>query len=114
MYLSIVCSFNMYVSISSFLNYVKGGDPSPPHASKKGQKKCDSCHFFMSDLEPHPECSNSYHVLAVCTVPALTIKKSSSTTKGPRGESVKGGNKAAKVYPAVPSYPKLIPPVGSE
>ena len=39
----------MYVSISSFLGYVEGGDPSPPHTSKEGQK--------MSDLDPHPECS---------------------------------------------------------
>ena len=35
-----------------------------------------------------------------------SVKKSSSTTKGPNGESVKGANKAGKVYPAVPSTPK--------
>ena len=39
-----------------------------------------------------------------------SIKKSSSTTKGPKGESAKGGNKSGKVCPEVPSTPKAVSP----
>ena len=51
---SVCCFIAMYVSISLLRN-VEGGDPSP-HASKK-QKKCGSCHSFLTDLDPHSECN---------------------------------------------------------
>ena len=105
----------------------KAETPSPAHTSRKGHKTCDSCHSFMSDLDPHPDClkvpTHSCGVDSPCPHCAplsqdmwkkwerqQTIKKSSSTTKGPKGESVKGGNKAGKVYPAVPSTPKTDSP----
>ena len=44
----------MYVSIL-FLGMSKVETPSP-HASKK-QKKCGTCHSFLTDLDPHPECN---------------------------------------------------------
>ena len=37
-------------------------------------------------------------------------KRSSSSTKGPKGDSAKGGNKPGKVYPDVPSTPKAESP----
>ena len=37
-------------------------------------------------------------------------KRSSSSTKGPKGDSAKGGNKSGKVCPEVPSTPKAESP----
>ena len=51
---SVCCFIAMYVSISLLRN-VEGGDPSS-HTSKK-QKKCGSCHSFLTDLDPHSECN---------------------------------------------------------
>ena len=75
----------MYVSISLLRN-VEGGDPSP-HASKK-QKKCGSCHSFLTDLDPHSECN----------------------TRGNQLRGGGGGNKSGKVCPEVPSSPKADSP----
>ena len=128
MYLSSVGSFIMYVSISSFLGMSRAETPSPAHSSKKGQKMYGVCHSFMSDLDPHPECTKCLPRSCCKDSPCprcaplsqdmwkkwerqQSVKKSSSTTKGPKGESVKGGgNKAGKVYPAVPSSPKADSP----
>ena len=95
-----------------------------PHSSKKGQRKCGGCHSFMSDLDPHPECNKCLPRVCCKDSPSPhcaplsqdmwrkweSTKKSSSTTKGPKGESVKGGNKAGKVCPGVPSSPKADSP----
>ena len=95
----------------------KAETPSPPNTSKKGQKKCDLCHFFMSDLDPHPECSKCLSRSCCMDSPCphcaplsqdmwkkwehqQTVKKSSSTnegTQGGGGESVKGGGGARLV-----------------
>ena len=96
--------------------------PSPVHSSKKGQKKCGLCHSFMFDLDPHPDflkcLPRSCGVDSPCPLPGhleemgapADRQKSSSSTKGPKGDLVKGVNKAGKVYPAVPSTPKTDSP----
>ena len=113
----------MYVSISSFLGMSRAETPSPAHSSKKGQKKCGLCHSFMSDLDPHPECTKCLPRLCCMDRPCphctplsqdmwkkwelqQTVKKSSSTNEGTQGGISKGGNKTGKVYPAVPLYPQ--------
>ena len=126
-YVFLKCLFILTCMFLFHLSWVmsKAETPSPAHTSKKGQKNCDSCHIFMSDLDPHPECSK-FLPCSCCMDSSCphcaplsqdmwkkwerqqTIKKSSSTTKVPKGESVKGGgNKDGKVYPAVPLYPKI-------
>ena len=101
------------------------GMPSP-HSPRK-QKKCGSCHSFLTDLDPHPDCSKC--VPGGCSrespcshcAPLLQdawkkwerqqcSKRSSSSTKGPKGDSAKGGNKPGKVCPDVPSTPKAESP----
>ena len=82
----VIVSFNMFVSISSFLGMSRPETPSPAHSSKKGQKKCGLCHSFMSDLDPHPEC-NKYLVLAVRTVRALTVPPSTPRIRGRNGRA---------------------------
>ena len=53
---SSVCCFHFYVcALFLFLGMSKVDTPSP-HSSKKHDKKCDSCHAFLSDLDPHPIC----------------------------------------------------------
>ena len=74
----------MYVSISLLRN-VEGGDPSP-HASKK-QKKCGSCHSFLTDLDPHSECNK-------------------------RGNQLRGGTSLGRYAQRFNLPPKLILPVG--
>ena len=67
-----------------FLGMSKVETPSP-HSSKK-QKKCGSCHSFLTDLDPHSECNK-------------------------RGNQLRGGgNKSGKVCPEVPSSPKADSP----
>ena len=50
-------SFPFYdVSLSQFfLGMSKVQTPSP-HASKKHDKRCDNCHAYVSELDPHPVC----------------------------------------------------------
>ena len=110
-----------------FLDMSKVETPSP-HASKK-QKKCGTCHTFLSDLDPHPECNkcvprgcSNESPCSHCAPLSLDAwkkwerkqrsKRSSSSTKGPKGESAKGGggNKSGKVCPEVPSTPKAVSP----
>ena len=33
---------------------------TPSHHSSKKQKKCGSCHTFLTDLDPHPDCSKCF------------------------------------------------------
>ena len=125
LYFSSVVSFIMYVSISSFLGMSRAETPSPAHSSKKGQVKCGLCHSFMSDLDPHPECSNclprSCCMGSPCPLCAplsqdmwkkwelqQTVKSPLRPRRDPGGISKGGGggNKAGKVYPAVPLYPQ--------
>ena len=102
-------------------------DTPSPHSSKKHDKKCDSCHAYVSDLDPHPicqkcvprECSKE-SPCSHCASLSLDAwkkwerqqasKRSSSSTKGPKGDSAKGGNKSGKVCPDVPSTPKAESP----
>ena len=42
-------------SFSFFLGMSKAQTPSP-HASKKHDKRCDSCQSYVSELDPHPVC----------------------------------------------------------
>ena len=97
-----------------------------PHSSKK-QKKCGSCHSFLTDLDPHPDCSkciprgcSKASPCAHCAPLSLDAwkkwerqqcsKRSSSSTQGPKGDSAKGGNKSGKVCPDVHSAPKAESP----
>ena len=108
-----------------FLGMSKVDTPSP-HSSKK-QKKCGSCHSFLTDLDPHPECSkcvprgcSKESPCSHCAPLSLDAwkkwerqqcsKRSSSSTKGPKGDSAKGGNKSGKVCPEVPSTSKAESP----
>ena len=101
----------------------KAETPSPAHTSKKGQRKCVSCHTFMSDLDPHPECSKCLPRSCCMDSPCPHCAPLSQDMwkkwerqkvlfdhEGTQGESVKRGNKAGKVYPAVPSTPKTDSP----
>ena len=93
--ISRLCSF-------LFLGMSKVETPSP-HA-KKHDKRCDLCHSYLSELDPHPTCPKC--------VPRGCSKElpCSSSTKGPKGDSAKGGNKSGKVCPEVPSTPKAESP----
>ena len=113
----------MYVSIL-FLGMSKVETPSP-HASKK-QKKCGTCHSFLTDLDPHPECNkcvprgcSKESPCSHCAPLSLDAwkkwerqqcsKRSSLSMKGPKGDSARGGgNKSGKVCPEVPSTPKDV------
>ena len=56
-YVFLKCLFILMFLFPLSLVMSKAETPSPAHTSKKGQKQCGSCHTFMSDLDPHPECS---------------------------------------------------------
>ena len=114
----------MYLFI--FLGMSKVDTPSP-HASKK-QKKCGSCHFFLTDLDPHPDCNkcvprgcSKENPCSHCAPSPWThgINGSASSAlkgplrprRGPRGIQLRGGgNKSGKVCPEVPSTPKAVSP----
>ena len=102
-------------------------DIPSPYSSKKHDKKCDSCHAYVSDLDPHPICQKCVprgcsKESPCCHCASLSLdawkkwerqqasKRSSSSTKGPKGDSAKGGNKSGKVCPDVPSTPKAESP----
>ena len=112
--------------LSHFLGMSKVETPSP-HASRK-QKKCGTCHSFLSKLDPHPECNKCLpecaargSLVSLCPplpgcmeevgVPAVH-KKSSSTMKGPKGESAKGGTSLGRYAQRFHLPPKLFLPVG--
>ena len=95
----------------------KAQTPSP-HASKKHDKRCDSCQSYVSELDPHPVCikcvpreCNKELPCSHCASLSLDAwkrwerqqasRKSSSTTKGSKGDSAKGGSKSGKA--AAPS-----------
>ena len=125
---SSVCCFHFYVCVLFlFLGMSKVDTPSP-HSSRKHDKKCGSCHNFLSELDPHPVCqkcvprgcsreSPCSHLCPPLSQDAWkkwerqqASKGSSSSTKGPKGDSAKGGNKPGKVSPDVPSTPKAESP----
>ena len=104
-----------------------------PHASKKHDKRCDSCQAYVSELDPHPvclkcvprECSKELPCSHCASLSPDAWKKwerqqasrrSSSSTKGPKGDSAKGGNKSGKAtapsghFPDVPSTSKSESP----
>ena len=104
-------------SFSLFLGMSKAQTPSP-HASKKHDKRCDSCQSYVSELDPHPVCikcvpreCNKELPCSHCASLSLDAwkrwerqqasRKSSSTTKGSKGDSAKGGSKSGKA--AAPS-----------
>ena len=116
--ISRLCSF-------LFLGMSKVETPSP-HA-KKHDKRCDSCHSYLSELDPHPTCPKCVPRGCSKELPCShcaslspdawkkwerqqASKRSSSSTKGPKGDSAKGGNKSGKVCPEVPSTPKAESP----
>ena len=103
-------SFPYYVgSLFYFLGMSKVQTPSP-NVTKKHDKKCDTCHAYMSELDPHPiclkcvqrECSRELPC-SHCAPLSLdawkkwecqqATRRSSSSTKGPKGDSAKGGEK---------------------
>ena len=98
-----VCIYFSYIGMS------KVETPSP-HSSRK-QKKCGSCHTFLTDLDPHPDCSkcvprgcSKESPCSHCAPLSLDAwkkwerqqcsKRSSSSMKGPKRDSAKGGNKS--------------------
>ena len=122
---SVYCS-HFYVVFFFLLGMSKVVTPSP-YSSKKHDKKCDSCHAYVSDLDPHPICQKCVprgcsKELPCSHCSSLSLdawkkwerqqasKRSSSSTKGPKGDSAKGGNKSGKVCPDVPSTPKAESP----
>ena len=115
-----------------FLGMSKVETPSP-HSSKKHDKRCDCCQAYVSDLDPHPvcqkcvprECSKELPCSHCASLSPDAWKKwerqqasrrSSSSMKGPKGDSAKGGNKSGKATapsghcPDVPSTPKAESP----
>ena len=110
----------------------KAQTPSP-HASKKHDKRCDSCQSYVSELDPHPVClkcvpreCNKELPCSHCAPLSLDAwkrwerqqasRKSSSTTKGSKGDSAKGGSKSGKAAapsghcPVTPSTSKAESP----
>ena len=104
-----------------------------PHASKKHDKRCDGCQAYVSELDPHPvclkcvprECSKELPCSQCASLSPDAWKKwerqqasrrSSSSTKGPKGDSAKGGSKSGKATapsghcPDVPSTSKAESP----
>ena len=78
-----------------------------PH-SKKHDKRCDSCHVYLSELDPDPTCLKCVPRGCSKELPCShcaslspdawkkwecqqASKRSSSSTKGPKGDSAKGG-----------------------
>ena len=107
---SILCWFFFY-----FLGMSKVQTPSP-HASKKHDKRCDSCQAYVSELDPHPvclkcvprECSKELPCSHCASLSPDAWKKwerqqasrrSSSSTKGPKGDSAKGGANLGRQRP---------------
>ena len=97
----------MLVLFFYFLGMSKVQTPSP-HASKKHDKMCDSCQAYVSELDPHPvclkcvprECSRELPCSHCASLSLDAWKKrerqqashrSSSSTKGPKWDSAKGG-----------------------
>ena len=121
---SLLC---MYLFL--FLGMSKVVDTPSPHSSRK-QKKCGSCHSFLTDLDPHPDCSKCVprgcsreSPCSHCAPSHRTHGRNGSASsaqngplrprRGPRGgDSAKGGggNKPGKVCPDVPSTPKAESP----
>ena len=117
------------VSISRLCSFLLGMskvETPSPHA-KKHDKRCDSCHSYLSELDPHPTCPKCVPRGCSKELPCShcgslstdawkkwerqqASKRSSSSTKGPEGDSAKGGNKSGKVCPEVPSTPKAESP----
>ena len=110
----------------SLLRNVEKVETPSPHA-KKHDKRCDSCHSYLSELDPHPTCPKCVPRGCSKELPCShcgslstdtwkkwerqqASKRSSSSTKGPKGDSAKGGNKSGKVCPEVPSTPKAESP----
>ena len=106
----------------------KAQTPSP-HASKKHDKRCDSCQSYVSELDPHPVClkcvpreCNKELPCSHCAPLSLDAwkrwerqqasRKSSSTTKGSKGDSAKGGSKSGKA--AAPSGHCPVTPSSSK
>ena len=105
---SSVCCFHFYVCVLFlFLGMSKVDTPSP-HSSRKHDKKCGSCHSFLSELDPHPVCPKcvprGFSRESPCSHCAplsqdawkkwerqQASKRSSSSTKGSKGDSAKGG-----------------------
>ena len=83
-----------------------------PHSSKKHDKKC---HVYLSELDPHPICQkcvprgcSKESPCSHCAPLSLDAWKKwerQQASKGPKGDSAKGGNKYGKVCPDVPSTP---------
>ena len=108
-------SFPFYdVLFLNFLGMSKVQTPSP-HASKKHDKRCDSCQAYVSELDPHPvcpkcvprECSRELPCSHCASLSLDAWKKwecqqasrrSSSSTKGPKGDSAKGGGGGEKIW----------------
>ena len=124
LYFSSVVSFTMYVSFLLSLGMSRSETPSPAHSSKKDQKNCVLCHSFMSELDPDPECNRclprSCCKGSPCPPHCLllsqdtwkkwerqqSVKKSSSTMKGPKGELCLGGGQGWEGIPSGSIYPQ--------
>ena len=121
----VVALLCMYLFL--FLGMSKVETPSP-HSSRK-QKKCGSCHTFLTDLDPHPDCSkciprgcSKESPCSHCAPLSLDAwkkwerqqcsKRSSSSTNGPKGDSAKGGNKSGRYVQMFLLPPKPNLPVG--
>ena len=91
-----------------FLGMSRVETPSPH--SKKHDKKCDSCHTYLSELDPHSICQKCVPRGCSKELPCShcaslspdawkkwerqqASKRSSSSTKGPKGDSFGQGGK---------------------
>ena len=87
-----------------------------PHASKKHDKRCDTCHAYVSELDPHPVCQKCFPRECSRELPCShcaslspdawkrwerqqASRRSSSATKGPKGDSAKGGANLGRQRP---------------
>ena len=121
---SVFSTFKHVCFYFPFLRLCRRRRPPPlPLPVRKDRRSVAHVTLFVWSRSPSRLFKSAYPVLSVWTVPALTAppspsnnveemgapadrQKSSSSMKGHKGESVKGGwNKASKVYPAVPSTP---------
>ena len=110
-----------------FLDMSKVETPSP-HASKK-QKKCGTCHTFLSDLDPHPECNkcvprgcSKESPCSHCAPlsldawkkwePQQCSKGPLHPRRGPRGNQLRGGTSLGRYAQRFHLPPKLFLPVG--
>ena len=103
---------------------LKAETPSPAHTSKKGQKKCDSCDAFMSDLDPRPflRCGQSLpslrpplpgHVEEMgAPADCQKVLFNHEGTQGGVGKGGGGGTRLVRYSQQFHLPPKLIPPVG--